>query len=288
LLLTAQSDLPLFKGRLACPTRTPIVPTATNDRTATLRPESVMDWVWLLFSFEGRINRAKYWLGSLVMLAWTLLLALVAYAWLLRLVVSDHLASGKLSTDFRICGFGMHFGLKLAGTEPASGQTSVHIGLDQLLNLLNPATYHALSRGDVMLMAVNVAATLTLLWMYLAISIKRLHDRDRSGWWMVPFALLPDLLQHHADALPDSYWMVPLGVAAIVLPIWAFIELGCLKGSPSSNLFGPNPLGKQQARPRSTESRLRATTAYDQSSEIELVPVIGSPPPSMRVKRGHE
>ena len=245
-----------------------------------------MDWGWFLFSFKGRINRAKYWLGSLVMLAWTLLLALVAYAWLARLMTGDHLASGKLSTDFRICGFGMHFGVTLKGTELASGQTSIHIGLDQLLNLFDPATYHALSLGEVMLLVVNVAATSTLLWIYLAISIKRLHDRDRSGWWMVPFALLPDLLQHHADALPDSYWMVPLGIAAVVLPMWAFIELGCLKGSASTNRFGPNPLGKQQSRERSAATRLRATTAWGHHSEIELAPHRASPPPSMRVKRG--
>ena len=50
-------------------------------------------------------------------------------------------------------------------------------------------------------------------------------------------------------------------------------------------VFGPNPLGKQQARPRSATSRLRATTAYDQTSDIELIPVMGSPPPSMHVKR---
>jgi uncharacterized membrane protein YhaH (DUF805 family) len=22
-----------------------------------------IDWAWLLFSFEGRINRAKFWIG---------------------------------------------------------------------------------------------------------------------------------------------------------------------------------------------------------------------------------
>ena len=35
-----------------------------------------MDWRWLLLSFEGRINRAKFWLGILVLMA----IYLVAYA----------------------------------------------------------------------------------------------------------------------------------------------------------------------------------------------------------------
>ena len=103
---------------------------------------------------------------------------------------------------------------------------------------------------------------------------------------MVPFLLLPILFTHYQDALPDSYWIMPLGLASFVFTFWGFIELGFLKGSASTNLFGPNPLGKQQMRPRSAHDRLRATTAYDQRSDIEIVPLIASPPPSMRVKRG--
>ena len=33
------------------------------------RPEVAMDWVWFLFGFEGRINRAKFFLaGSAIQL----------------------------------------------------------------------------------------------------------------------------------------------------------------------------------------------------------------------------
>jgi hypothetical protein len=125
-----------------------------------------------------------------------------------------------------------------------------------------------------------------LLWIYLAISIKRLHDRNKSGWWMVAFVLLPSLYQHFQEHLPDSYLVLPFALAAAIFPIWAFIELGCLKGTASTNRFGQNPLGKQQMRPRSTETRLRATAPWDQQSEIEIEPHIGSPPPGMHVKRG--
>ena len=31
-----------------------------------------MDWTWYLFRFEGRINRAKYWLAGLIILCWML------------------------------------------------------------------------------------------------------------------------------------------------------------------------------------------------------------------------
>jgi uncharacterized membrane protein YhaH (DUF805 family) len=33
-------------------------------------------------------------------------------------------------------------------------------------------------------------------------------------------------------------------IAMIVLVIWAFIELGCLRGTPGPNRFGPDPLAQ--------------------------------------------
>ena len=48
-----------------------------------------------------------------------------------------------------------------------------------------------------------------------ATSIKRLHDRDKSGWWMLPFFALPGLYNQFADWLPDdSYLDLLLGLAA--------------------------------------------------------------------------
>src|SRR5262245_53634621 len=111
-----------------------------------------MDWTWYLFSFEGRINRAKFWLGGLVMLGWALLIGWLAYFWL-QLVADGHLPAGR---------------------------TSVHFGIDEILNLLDPASWHAPSRGDIMPIAINIVAMPVLLWIDLAISIKRLHDRNKS------------------------------------------------------------------------------------------------------------
>src|SRR5262249_47635774 len=50
----------------------------TNLRTAICRrPEIAM--FWYLFSFEGRINRAKYWLAVLIILALMIALMLLTY-----------------------------------------------------------------------------------------------------------------------------------------------------------------------------------------------------------------
>jgi len=45
--------------------------------------------------------------------------------------------------------------------------------------------------------------------------IKRFHDRDKSGWWVL------------------------IGFIPVIGAIWLLIELGCLKGTPGPNRFGP-------------------------------------------------
>lgn len=55
-------------------------------------------------------------------------------------------------------------------------------------------------------------------WISLAIQIKRWHDRNKSGWWVF-IELIP-----------------------FIGNIWAFVELGCLKGTAGENRFGPDPL----------------------------------------------
>jgi uncharacterized membrane protein YhaH (DUF805 family) len=211
-----------------------------------------MDWVWYLFSFEGRINRAKYWLAGLVILCWMIFFVFI-YA--------------CISTPF-------------------GGPRTFNIDLNDIFSLIDPATWRPLTRADIPTLIVHGIGTPLFLWVFLATSVKRLHDRDKSGWWMMPFFVVPGLYKQFGDRLPDGTFLLPVAITVFVLITWGFVELYFLKGTRSSNLFGPNPLGKQQARPRSAASRLGATTAYDRTSEIELLPLIGSPPPSMRVKRG--
>jgi uncharacterized membrane protein YhaH (DUF805 family) len=60
--------------------------------------------------------------------------------------------------------------------------------------------------------------SLLMIWPYLAIQVKRCHDRDRSGWFLL-ISLIP-----------------------IIGAIWLFVELGCLRGSVGDNRFGPDPV----------------------------------------------
>jgi uncharacterized membrane protein YhaH (DUF805 family) len=56
------------------------------------------------------------------------------------------------------------------------------------------------------------------IWPSLAINVKRCHDRDRSGWFLL-VSLIP-----------------------LVGVIWLFVDLGCLRGSIGQNRFGPDPV----------------------------------------------
>jgi uncharacterized membrane protein YhaH (DUF805 family) len=49
--------------------------------------------------------------------------------------------------------------------------------------------------------------------------IKRFHDRDKSGWWVL------------------------IGLIPIIGGIWLLIELGFLSGTPGPNRFGPPVTG---------------------------------------------
>ena len=105
-----------------------------------------IDWGTYLTSFEGRLNRAKWWLGVLIIWA----VELVAY----------------------------------------------------------------LAVGD----TVFYVIVILLLWPWLAISIKRWHDRGKSGWWML-IALVP-----------------------LIGGLWFLIECGFLPGDDGPNEYGPDPL----------------------------------------------
>jgi uncharacterized membrane protein YhaH (DUF805 family) len=147
--------------------------------------------------------------------------------------------------------------------------------MNDLFRIIHPASYQSLSWKGLPTLLVKVIGTPRFLWVYLATSIKRLHDRDKSGWWMVPFFLVPGLYNQFADRFGD-YWVaaLPFALIAFVFCIWGFIEMYCLKGSRKTNRFGPNPLMQIDTRPR-----------WQQNHEVEMVPHKAGPPPVWHVKR---
>ena len=79
-------------------------------------------------------------------------------------------------------------------------------------------------------------------------SIRRLHDRNRSAWWFIAFGPGPYLLMMLAHLLADTLGglvaalaSLPLVLGALVLTVWSWIEIGFRRGTRGPNLFGDAP-----------------------------------------------
>lgn len=103
------------------------------------------------------------------------------------------------------------------------------------------------AKSDALMMLAFLIA-LPLFISSLAVSVKRLHDRDKSAWWLLLFYLLPIVFGVIKDAfamLPGSASFTLAVVFAVLsgaLSLWAVVELGCLRGTTGANRYGPNPL----------------------------------------------
>jgi uncharacterized membrane protein YhaH (DUF805 family) len=66
----------------------------------------------------------------------------------------------------------------------------------------------------------ELLTTALLVWPCTAVGVKRWHDRDKSGWWVL-------------------VWLIPL-----VGWIWTLIGNGALRGSVGANRFGADLTGR--------------------------------------------
>jgi uncharacterized membrane protein YhaH (DUF805 family) len=144
----------------------------------------------LLFAFNGRINRAKYWLAISIFFIW---------------IATSICAIALSSFVF-----------------PAVG-------------LIYP---------------LAIIAVIPIFVTGIAIGIKRLHDRDKSGWWLLLFYVVPNIFEKIGDGfdkVPDesvssSLSAVFFYICSFAISVWAFVEIGCLRGTTGPNRYGPDPL----------------------------------------------
>lgn len=143
-----------------------------------------MGFVWLLFSFKGRLNRARYLVVELALLA----------LWVVGL-----------------------FSFLVSSPE-----------------------------------ALSWVVAIPMIWINTAVTAKRLHDRNRSGWWAVAVLVVNRLsylyyglffgLSFGVDiSTAREMLLVMLAVALSVLQTWIVIELFFLAGTDGPNRFGPDP-----------------------------------------------
>ncbi len=115
-----------------------------------------------------------------------------------------------------------------------------------VINIILAAIGYAMDQGGAF-QAVNGILQLVILVSSIAVGVKRLHDRDKSGWYLLLFYVVPGVLVATASVLgmtmEDSTIIAGiLGLVAFAVGVWAFVELGCLRGTIGANRFGPDPL----------------------------------------------
>jgi uncharacterized membrane protein YhaH (DUF805 family) len=81
-------------------------------------------------------------------------------------------------------------------------------------------------------------------WCGNAILVKRLHDRGRSGYWVLLFVYAPWILGLYIfNAGRIWTWSIGIGNSVVTMvSLWGLIELGFLRGTKGSNRFGPDPV----------------------------------------------
>lgn len=166
----------------------------------------------LFFGFGGRINRGKFWLTLVV--------------WLLIWIVA-------------IPAFVVG-GLAILGSNVSDGS---------LPNLEDPVALLRMIR-DYGILSLIILAFIIVSWVSaFAVGIKRLHDRDRSGWWTLLFYFGPAVLVLAQNSADGALTSLVLGLGALAISVWWLVELGFLRGTSGPNRFGPDPLNREGALP---------------------------------------
>ncbi|MBS0470348.1 MAG: DUF805 domain-containing protein [Proteobacteria bacterium] len=114
---------------------------------------------------------------------------------------------------------------------------------------------------------VACALYLLNLWIVVAVTTKRLHDRNKSAWWLLVFFVLPFVLNipailtmpaqfaHLGDVFRAAQQNLPpppppiepplvliARAVASLISLWAFVELYFFRGTAGDNRYGPDPL----------------------------------------------
>jgi uncharacterized membrane protein YhaH (DUF805 family) len=104
----------------------------------------------------------------------------------------------------------------------------------------------------VLLALISQFISLLSLWPMLAVGAKRLHDRNKNGWWLLVFWLLPFALivggfgialfdDPRTGRSGDFSTGAILVLASLPPALWGLVELGILPGTRGPNLYGAEP-----------------------------------------------
>jgi uncharacterized membrane protein YhaH (DUF805 family) len=142
-------------------------------------------------------------------------------------------------------------GIVLSFFDPQSVEEMKGASLVPLIEKAGPIAH-------TLLVATVTVANLVLLWATIAVTVKRLHDRNMGAIWLLVFWGLPCVclaviigvagfafMQHPHDFKPEHWMLAPImiaGLIAVIVTIWSFVVLYCLAGTRGSNRYGVDPL----------------------------------------------
>src|SRR5688572_7422705 len=109
---------------------------------------------------------------------------------------------------------------------------------------------------------IGLVGTIVPLALTVFTRIRRLHDRNRSGWWIFPLVLIPAAINVAISETTDhahrGIFLTAIGLVASGFAIWGFIEIGCLKGTDGPNRFGADPLSPSPGTPEGLPQKQKA------------------------------
>ncbi len=160
----------------------------------------------LYFNPSGRINRSTFWLQGVL-----LLYVIWIVIWGALMIALVNTAGGIDPYDF--VRLGLH-----AAQYP-----------QDILYVIEAAQHEF---GPFVLLII--LSWPIFLWSNFAVAVKRLHDRDKSAWWM--------LLWWAISAIGGIF---TFGIASLAVGVWMLIELGVLEGTLGRNRYGESPQPNQ-------------------------------------------
>ena len=150
-----------------------------------------------LFSFKGRASRAEFWTIHLVAMALQALA--IIYLMLQSPALAKYYQNGSIS-----------------------------------LQVFN-------ARNFIDSISINRTTMLTIflapLVLQVAVAVRRLHDRDKPGAWVVAMLLPIFLALFLGDFRPEVARPSEIDILAIASAAWYFSDLGVLDGSPGANSY---------------------------------------------------
>ena len=130
----------------------------------------------------------------------------------------------------------------------------INLGVHQFAFRLNIANYFTDAASAISLHPTPyglyaLAVNLALLWPTMCLTIKRWHDRNKTGWIAPAFVVfsyglsIAQLFLKQGGSTKNQLEIIVVGLIALGVVVWQFVECGCLDGTKGPNKYGPSPKG---------------------------------------------